>query len=148
MLRILALAGALLCALTVGSEARQRHNTAGLHPDCNITMPCAVPSQSTADEVRMTRGRYVARQVGFGVPVERRAVRAPKANLQGNRAGSKVGSYSAPSPSVGGSAVRAVAASIVAHPAGCPSRAFCGCGVRPCACSTRRVVNCGWRRTR
>src|SRR3978361_1108881 len=84
-----------------GGESRQSHRATGLHRECNVTMPCAVPSESTADQVRVTRGRYVARQVGFGVPIERRDVRARRANLQGKRAGSNVVSYGIPSPSFG-----------------------------------------------
>ena len=37
-------------------------------------------------------------------------------------------------------------AAIVAHPAGCPSRAFCGCGL-PSGCSGLRSGRFGWRRT-
>lgn len=85
MLKQLALAGALLCALTIAADARPRSYLA--HPDCNVTMPCAGVAPSA-------RGEMIARQLGFGGPQNR---------------------YT---PS----------ATVVAHPPGCPSRAFCGCG--------------------
>lgn len=113
------LAVAFLCALTINAEARERHKTTGLHPDCGITMPCVAPYASTPDQARVTRGRYIARQMGFGAAVEKRAVRAPK--------GRQAVSYGAPSPSIGYTVTHAVSQVIGARPAGCP-RAFCGCG--------------------
>jgi hypothetical protein len=77
-MKYLALASAVLCAFTVNAEARQRQKS-GLHAECNVTMPCVAPYASTRDQILTARGRYVARQVGFGGPVVRRAVRAPKA---------------------------------------------------------------------
>lgn len=101
-----------LAALAPNAEARQRKG--GLHKDCNVLFPCTAPYTSTPDQVLTARGRHVASQVGFGGPVVRRAVRAPKAR-QG-------ASYGAPV------AVQRVAAAVVSHPPGCPARAFCGCG--------------------
>lgn len=76
MFRIM-IALVLTLIITTGAEARQRHK-GGLHPECNVTMPCVAPYASTPDQARLTRGRYVAREVGFGGPVTKRAVRAPK----------------------------------------------------------------------
>jgi len=94
MLKSLALAGALLCAFMVNSEARPRL----AHPDCNVTMPCQ-------DVAPSARGEKIARQLGFGgaqnVYTPRSEARRP---------------------------ARAVSATVVSHPPGCPSRAFCGCG--------------------
>lgn len=72
MLRTVLAVCALLCAFTTNAEARP------MHKDCNILWPCVAPSESTPDQVRTARGRYIAREVGFGGPVVRRAVRAPK----------------------------------------------------------------------
>lgn len=88
MLRYLALASALLCALTIGAEARQKIIVA--HPDCGITMPCEGVAPSA-------RGEYIAKHMGFG------------------------GAQNVYTPRHSGG-------SIVAHPSGCPARAFCGCG--------------------
>lgn len=72
-----------LCVVLFSSnvEARPRQKT-GLHPECNVTMPCITPHTSTRDQVLTARGRYIARQVGFGGPVVRRAGRAPKARQE------------------------------------------------------------------
>lgn len=67
-----------LVALASNAEARQRHKS-GLHPECNITMPCVTPYASTPEQSRVTRGRYIANQLGFGGPNIKRAVRDPKA---------------------------------------------------------------------
>jgi hypothetical protein len=85
-----------LVALASNAEARQRHKAAGLHPDCNVTMPCVAPYASTPAQARVTRGRYVARQMGIGAARETRAVRAPRAR--------RAVSYETPAPSI----VRAV----------------------------------------
>ena len=53
--------------LVAPAQARQRH-VAGLHPMCNITMPCEMPYASTAKQAREVRGRYIAGQMGFGAP--------------------------------------------------------------------------------
>jgi hypothetical protein len=89
MLRIILAACALLCALTINAEARQRHKAIVAHPDCNVTMPC----EGVAPSVR---GERIAKRMGFG---SAQKVYTPRA-----------------------------AATVVSHPPGCPSRAFCGCG--------------------
>ena len=64
MIRII-IAAAVLCTLATVAEARPRHvATTGLDPMCNIIMPCILPSVSTPQARRETRGRYVARQMG------------------------------------------------------------------------------------
>lgn len=73
-MKIVILSTLALVALASTAEARS-----GLHPECNVTMPCTNPSASTPDQVLTARGRFIAREVGFGGPVVRRAVRAPKA---------------------------------------------------------------------
>lgn len=78
MFRPAILATLLVVLFSSNAEARKRHKT-GLHPECGITMPCTGPYASTPDQVLTARGRHVAREVGFGGPVVRRAVRAPKA---------------------------------------------------------------------
>lgn len=97
------LAAALLCALTVSAEARQHHRATGLAPECNVSIPCELPYASSPQKVRETRGRYVARQLGFGAPAH--PVRSQARQVQ---------SYGD--------------AAVVAHPSGCPGTAFCGCG--------------------
>jgi hypothetical protein len=88
MLRTVLAVCALLCAFTINAEARP----AKMHPMCNILWPCVTPYASTPDQVRTARGRYIAREVGFGGPVVRRAVRTPKPR--------PAASYGAPSPSI------------------------------------------------
>lgn len=82
MLRSLIAAAIMLAAVISNAEARQRHKPAtGLHPECFISMPCIAPYASTPDQVRIARGRYVARQVGFGAAIEK-PVRKPRASQQ------------------------------------------------------------------
>src|SRR3990167_1942853 len=73
MLRTVLAVCALLCALTINAEAGP------MHKDCNILWPCVTPYASTPDQARWARGMYIRREVGFGGPVVKRAVRAPKA---------------------------------------------------------------------
>lgn len=75
MLKTVLAASALLCALTINAEARQRHKAVSFHPECNVTMPCVTPYASTPDQVRVTRGRYIARSMGFGSAIEKRVIR-------------------------------------------------------------------------
>lgn len=98
MLKTVLAACALLCALTLNAEARQRHKTWLAHPDCNVTMPCEGVAPSS-------RGEAIARAMGFGTAQK---VYTP-------RSAARPAGHSAP-------------AQIVSHPSGCPSRAFCGCG--------------------
>jgi hypothetical protein len=97
--------------LASNAEARQRHKPAGLHPSCNILWPCAPVTASSPEQVRVARGRYVARSMGFGAAIEKPVRKVRR---------------SARRDSV--SPVRSVSATIVSHPAGCPARSFCGCG--------------------
>lgn len=83
---------AVLALVTLASNAEARQRKTGLHKDCNVLFPCTTPYASTRDQALTARGRYVARQVGFGGPVVRRAVRAPKARQEA--------SYRVPSQSV------------------------------------------------
>lgn len=105
-----------LCLAFTSAEAKQRHHasTTSLHSSCNILWPCqaSVSEVTVRESQRVARGRYVAQQMGIGAVVEHRAVRLPKPRQEQT-------SYRSP-------VVQQVA--IVAHPAGCPSRAFCGCG--------------------
>ena len=98
MTRTALLAVTALLALSLNAEARQRHKAHVAHPDCNVVFPCQ-------DVVPSARGEMIARDLGFGsaqkVYTPRRAARPAR--------------VSGP-------------AQIVAHPPGCPSRAFCGCG--------------------
>lgn len=98
MIRTVILAALALVCAASNAEARQRHRTYLAHPDCNVTMPCEGVAPSP-------RGEKIAKAVGFGVAQK---VYTPRAAARG-RAGH-------------------ASAAIVAHPAGCPSRAFCGCG--------------------
>jgi hypothetical protein len=103
----------ILLGLVSSSEARQRHPS-GLHPMCNITMPCEIPATVAAvrETQRVARGRYVARQMGFGgVAPKRHALHSQHVSRRSQPV-----------------AARSSDAKIVEHPAGCPARAFCGCG--------------------
>ena len=60
------LAALFLCALSSVTEARQHHRSQpayGLHPSCNVFMPCEIPTTR-----RTSRGRYVADQMGRLLP--------------------------------------------------------------------------------
>lgn len=93
MLKTLALAGAICCALFSSVEARQRHAT-GLDPSCGISMSCQAPSESSPQARREARGRYISGAMGgFGGPVTPRAMRVRHVH--------HVQSYGAPSPSIG-----------------------------------------------
>lgn len=108
---------ALLCALTINAEARQRSNA--LHPHCGIWFPCVAPYASTPEQVRITRGHYIARQMGgFGGPNIR------KRHHRSARRHQSVSQRLAALPPLRHYA----AAEILPHPSGCPGRSFCGCG--------------------
>lgn len=98
MIRLI-IAALLLCAVSTNAEARQRHRSALAHPDCNVTMPCEGVSPSARGE------RIVKAMGGFG---SAQNIYTPR---------------SAARP-----AHERVSATIVSHPSGCPSRAFCACG--------------------
>jgi hypothetical protein len=118
----------ILLGLVSSAEAKSRHHAAsGLHPMCNITMPCEIPATVAAvrETQRVARGKYVARQMGFGgvAPLKHRK----EAMHHSTRL--RQGLYNArPRPHTQQAGATRVASQIVAHPAGCPSRAFCGCG--------------------
>lgn len=109
---------AMLCALTTGASARQHQSSPAHHPMCNITMPCDLsPAPTRADRLE-ARGKYVARQMGFGGPVkQRRSARAvapakryaatvPSANYYGSN--SQIGAISRPARYIGGRLVCAI----------------------------------------
>lgn len=117
MLKTAFLAALCCVVFSFNADARQRHHTAtGLHPQCNVLFPCQAPSESSPQTRRETRGRYVARSLGFGGPIPQRAVRVPKARQEAML-------RFAPS-----NEAAKINTAIVPHPEGCPSRAFCGCG--------------------
>jgi hypothetical protein len=100
---------ALLAMVVIASpaEARHRHKSGGLHPDCNILMPCEpfanfFTPQPIRIHVKMSR---------IHVKMSRKRRDVPISN------------FGAPSPSIEYTVSQALP-----HPSGCPSRAFCGCG--------------------
>ena len=91
-------AAVILIFLMSGAEARQHHKTFAADPGCNVIFPCEGVGPSP-------RGEVVVRAMrGFG---SARKVYSPRSEA----------------PAEGRQGV-----SIVSHPAGCPARAFCGCG--------------------
>lgn len=74
--------------------------SAGLHPDCNVTMPCAAPVNAR-ESARLKRGRQLEQAMPFGSPIY-----PPETQRSFLQRG----------------------ATILPHPPGCPRRAFCGCG--------------------
>lgn len=137
----------LLAALTVGfvapAQAHQHHKHShavasyAVDPGCNVIFPCQGVSPSP-------RGVQIAAKLRFGAPVLRYApAKQPRHVSASHNTGGRgamvtrtgggaapVSSYGVPSPPLS-SAIDRVERSvevIVAHPAGCPSRAFCGCG--------------------
>lgn len=101
----LRLIGVLLFVSLLVSPAEARKQATAAHPDCNILFPCLDVAPSARGE------RVVKAMGGFGTakPVyERRSEITHQRPRQ---------------------AREQVAQTIVAHPAGCPARLFCGCGV-------------------
>jgi hypothetical protein len=100
------LAVALLCALTINAEARERHKTYLAHPDCNVVFPCEGVAPSP-------RGLKIERSMPFGaaqkVYTPRAAVLSPlypkSRKISVRTAANKgqlisaVRTYGAPSPS-------------------------------------------------
>lgn len=121
--RTFVLAALLACVSLIASEAsaKPRHHAAQrvhlAHPDCNIRFPCE-------GVVNSPRGEAIARKIGIGAAQK---VYMPKAVSSPSFGVPRV-----PSPRAGApSRVRVAAlpeATLVSHPAGCPARAFCGCG--------------------
>ncbi len=110
MLRI---TGIVLACLLFTFPAQARQKTSAAHPDCNILWPCAGVGTSPRGE------RVVKAMHGFGAAtkVYRREAKTDYRQII------------RPRPRI--APVIEVAqrqAQIVSHPAGCPSRAFCGCG--------------------
>ncbi len=78
----------------------------GLHPDCNVTMPCigpvaSVKPTSRREARRIARGQRLEQAMPFGAPIVR-----PETQRS----------------------FLAHGTTILPHPPGCPRRAFCGCG--------------------
>jgi len=93
---------ALACAFVFSLFFAVPGWSAGLHPECNVTMPCAVPAVAVSkrDRARIARAeRY--RNVEFGAPMY---------------------------PPETARSFLAHGTQILPHPLGCPRRAFCGCG--------------------
>lgn len=70
-------------AVTWASAVDAAPRRGAMHAECNVTMPCIAPYASTAEEARITRGRYIARQLGIGGPNIKRPRRASGAMLVG-----------------------------------------------------------------
>lgn len=132
MLKSLAFASAMLCALLVTPNAEARPRAAPSAVSCveTVMIPCYLrdagkASPSSRAEIRearrVARGQHIADRLGYGGVADRPAPRVRKVRQH------QVSAYGVPSPDVGWT-VRSAASAIVAHPAGCPSRAFCGCG--------------------
>lgn len=71
MLKSVLAACALLCAFTINADAKLRHQASvpAIAKECNVIMPCDLSYGSPAqlkETVRVTRGKYIARQVGLG----------------------------------------------------------------------------------
>lgn len=71
---------AAIIAVVLITPAQARQKASGLHPECGVTMLCIAPYASTPDQARVTRGRYIARSMGFGAAIEKRPVRVYKRN--------------------------------------------------------------------
>lgn len=71
MIRTVILTVLALVALASNAEARERHKPAAMHERCNIDWPCIAPYASTPDQVRVARGRYIAREMGFGTAIKK-----------------------------------------------------------------------------
>lgn len=98
---------ALACAFVVSLFVAVPGWSAGLHPDCNVTMPCAAPAAT-------------ARAAGLSKREQRQAARAERfRNVE-------FGSPMYPPETARSFLQRG--ATILPHPIGCPQKAFCGCG--------------------
>ncbi len=99
------LATLVIVLLTTGVQARaSKARATAMHPDCNRLWPCIAPYASTPEQVRVTRGRYIARQIGIGGPNVKRAAKLPKRGLVGQvrpLLGQVASSLGVPSPSIG-----------------------------------------------
>src|ERR1700676_4151491 len=82
LIRLLAACFCTLVFYTPAAEARSHRQPvpSGLHPMCNILWPCEKPYASSVRTARETRGKYVARELGFGAPV--RSVQRPAKTIR------------------------------------------------------------------
>lgn len=124
---------ALACLIV---PAKASHKAPVFAPGCNVLFPCegappawGVAKPVAARHVRESRGAAVVRAMGvFGVERRSRPTRGPpvvqprQRQTIGAAEPHQSSRYAAPEPRQG--RVQAV----VAHPEGCPARAFCGCG--------------------
>lgn len=122
----------LLTLLSSPAHARKHHHSyaaatysTAAHPGCNVFMPCE-------GVVRSPRGERVVRAMGglgVAIPHYVRPAPAPARRVQTTHHRARhttvaTARYRAPIDS----SQRRVEVQIVAHPAGCPRTAFCGCG--------------------
>jgi len=93
---------ALACAFAYSLFFSVPGWSAGLHPDCNVTMPCIASTTTIIkrDKARVARAKRFER-VEFGSPMY---------------------------PPETARSFLSRGATILPHPPGCPRRAFCGCG--------------------
>lgn len=82
MLKTLITAFALLCLLTINSEARQR--TSAAHPDCNLPGPNSMPCQDVGPSPRGEMVRKALGGLGSARPVY-----TPRSNLKEKLTGSR-----------------------------------------------------------
>ena len=121
MIRITIIALAMLALISPAEARRHHHAHRVIHydPGCNVIFPCDFSVASTPVQVRETRGRYIARQMGIGGPVVRHVER--KVSIRPERPHRLVSRQTVPSYT------RTAGEVIGGRPAGCP-HAFCGCG--------------------
>lgn len=116
MIYRLLLAALCVVCFSMNAEARQRQKTYLAHPDCNGTGPNAMTCIGVAPS---PRGERIAKS-GFG---SAQKVYTPKRTALPVPRPRPVSQASQTHQRVAG-----LTPAIVAHPTGCPSRAFCGCG--------------------
>lgn len=95
--------------------AGPRHRAIIAHESCNETYPNAPRCEGVSPS---PRGERIARS-GFG---SAQKIYTPRVSAKRRSDGSQL------AVTVSRQRVASVSPSIVAHPSGCPSRAFCGCG--------------------
>lgn len=126
-MKVFILATIFFGLLSTQAEARHRHVQTGLDPACNVTMPCQIPMSVAAvrENERVARGKYVAHQIGIGGVAPRHIVhRQRKEAIHHSAQLRRHNARRQPHPQQ----AAATRAEVVAHPAGCPHTAFCGCG--------------------
>lgn len=115
--------------LLVATQAEARPRAYAVHPECNVTMPCAGVTTSA-------RGERIAKEMGFGVAVKHYTSRSYEnvdQNYKMRVRGIKRQRQSQPTSIAGGvvqaaKGVTEMATRMLPHPSGCPRSAFCGCG--------------------